>query len=86
MLESTLESEDKMAETKSNRNTIIGVIVVIIVLAIIGYAAGWFGGPAPDQAMAPAPATEQPAAPAPAPAAEPPAAPAPATPPATTTQ
>jgi len=77
-----------MAEAKSNRNTIIGVIVVIIVLAIIGYAAGWFGGAAPEQATAPAPATEQPAAPAPAPAAEPPAAPAPApaTPPATTTQ
>ncbi len=88
MLESTLESEDKMAETKSNRNTIIGVIVVIIVLAIIGYAAGWFGGAAPEQATAPAPApaTEQPAAPAPAPATEAPAAPAPATPPATTTQ
>ena len=75
-----------MAEAKSNRNTIIGVIAVIIVLALIGWAAGWFGGAAPEQATAPAPApaTEQPAAPAPA--TEPPAAPAPATPPATTTQ
>lgn len=73
-----------MAEVKSNRNTIIGVIAVVIVLALIGWAAGWFGGAAPEQATAPAPATEQPAAPAPA--AEPPAAPAPATPPATTTQ
>ena len=54
-----------MAEVKSNRNTIIGVIAVIIVLAIIGWAAGWFGGAAPEQPMAPA--TEQPAAPAPAP-------------------
>jgi hypothetical protein len=74
-----------MAEAKNNRNTIIGVIAVVILLAIIGWAAGWFGGAAPEQATAPAPATEQPAAPAPA--TEPPAtpAPAPATPPATTT-
>ncbi len=68
-----------MAEAKSNRNTIIAVIAVIIVLALIGWSAGWFGGPAPEQPMAPAPATEQPAAPATD-------APAPATPPATTTQ
>jgi hypothetical protein len=74
-----------MAEVKNNTNTIIAVIAVIIVLAIIGWAAGWFGGATPEQATAPAPATEQPAAPAPA--TEPPAtpAPAPSTPPATTT-
>ena len=78
------ESEDKMAEVKSNRNTIIAVIAVVILLAIIGWAAGWFGGPTADQATAPAPATEQPTAPATEPPAPP--APAPATPPATTTQ
>ncbi len=66
------------------KNTVIGIVVVVIVLAIIGWASGWFGGQAPQDAMAPAPATEQPAAPATTP--EPPAAPAPATPPATTTQ
>jgi hypothetical protein len=61
-----------MAEAKNNKNTIIALVAVVILLAIIGWAAGWFGGPAPEQAMTPAPATEQPAAPA--------------TPPATTTQ
>ena len=65
------------------KNTVIGIVVVVIVLAIIGWASGWFGSQAPQDAMAPAPATEQPAAPATTP--EPPAAPAPATPPATTT-
>ena len=64
-----------MAELKDNKNTIIAVIAVVIVLAIIGWAAGWFGGQAPEQATAPAPSTEQPAAPAPA--TEPPATPAP---------
>jgi len=73
-----------MAEVKNNKNTIIAVVAVIILLAIIGWAAGWFGGQAPQQATVPAPATEQPAAPAPAP--EAPAPEAPATPPATTTQ
>jgi hypothetical protein len=66
------------------KNTIIGVVAAVIVLAIIGWASGWFGGSAPQDAMAPATTTEPPAAPAAAP--EPPAAPAPATPPATTTQ
>jgi hypothetical protein len=66
------------------KNTIIGIVAVVIVLAIIGWASGWFGGQAPQDAMAPAPATttEQPAAPATT--TEQPAAPA-TTPPATTT-
>jgi hypothetical protein len=64
------------------KNTIIGVVAVVIVLAIIGWASGWFGGKAPQDAMAPATTTEQPAAPATT--TEQPATPAPATPPATT--
>lgn len=64
------------------RNTIIGIVAVVIVLAIIGWASGWFGGQAPQDAMAPATTTEQPAAPATT--TEQPAAPA-TTPPATTT-
>jgi len=66
------------------KNTIIGVVAVVIVLAIIGWASGWFGSQAPQETMAPATTTEQPAAPAPA--TEQPASPEPATPPATTTQ
>ena len=65
----------------NNKNTIIGVVAVVIVLAIIGWASGWFGGKAPQDAMAPATTTEPPAAPATTPE---PATPAPATPPATT--
>lgn len=73
------------------KNTIIGIVAVVIVLAIIGWAGGWFGSQAPKEAVAPATTTEQPAAPAttaPATTTEQPAAPAPAaapTPPATTT-
>jgi hypothetical protein len=63
------------------KNTIIGVVAVIIVLAIIGWASGWFGSKAPQDAMAPATTTEQPAPPA---TTTEPATPAPATPPATT--
>lgn len=66
------------------KNTIIGVVAVVIVLAIIGWASGWFGGMAPQETMAPATTTEQPAAPATT--TEQPATPEPATPPATTTQ
>ena len=66
------------------KNTIIGIVAVVIVLAIIGWASGWFGGQASQDAMAPATTTEQPAAPATT--TEQPATPAPATtPPATTT-
>lgn len=45
-----------------NRNTIVGVIIAVTVLAVIGMYAGWFGStpPAPE-ATAPA-TTEQPAA------------------------
>jgi flagellar basal body-associated protein FliL len=64
------------------KNTIIGVVAVVIVLAIIGWASGWFSSQAPQDATAPATTTEQPAAPATT--TEQPAAPAPATPPATT--
>ncbi len=60
------------------KNTIIGVVAVVIVLAIIGWANGWFGGKAPQDAAAPATTTEPPAAPATT------TEPAPATPPATT--
>jgi len=74
--------------TMENKNIVIGVVAVVIVVAIIGWAAGWFGGQAPTEATAPAPTTtEQPAAPAPAaPAPATPDPAAPATPPATTTQ
>ncbi len=71
------------------KNTIIGVVVVVIVLAIIGWASGWFGGTAPQDAdgschhdrtaRRSSDDPEQPATPAPA---TPPA----TTPPATTTQ
>ena len=64
------------------KNTIIGVVAVVIVLAIIGWASGWFSSQAP-QVTPPAATTETPAAPATTPE---PATPAPATPPATTTQ
>ena len=69
------------------KNTIIGVVAVIIVLAIIGWASGWFGSKAPQDAMAPATTTEQPAAPATTtePATPPATTPPATTPPATTT-
>lgn len=70
------------------KNAIIGIVAVVILLAIIGWTRGWFGDMAPQEAVAPATTTEQPAAPAPATTTEQPAAPVPATtptPPATTT-
>ena len=72
-----------------NKNTVIGIVAAVILLAIIGWYAGWFGSKAPIEATAPATTTEQPAVPVPA---TPPATTdqgttpaAPATPPATTT-
>ena len=64
------------------KNTIIAIVAVVVVLAIIGWASGWFGSRAPQDAMAPPTTTEQPAAPATT--TEQPAAPA-TPPPATTT-
>lgn len=64
-----------MEKIMDNKNAVIGIVAVVVLLAIIGWYGGWFGGQAPTEAMAPpATTTEQPAAPAPA-----------TTPPATTT-
>lgn len=71
-------STQAIGSSKSLTGKTIGIAAgaAIIVLGIIGWTAGWFGGSEPQQA-APAPtATEQPAAPANSTA---PAAPAPAT-------
>ena len=74
-------STSTLGSSKSLNSKTIGIAVAagVLVLAIIGWAAGWFGGE-PEQAAAPAVTTEQPAAPAVA--APQPAAPAPATQPA----
>ena len=59
-----------------SRNTIYTIVAVVVVLAVVGYALGWFGGaapppspaataPAPPVTTAPAPATTTPATPAP---------------------
>jgi len=51
--------------SKSLNSKTIGIAAAaVLVLAIIGWAAGWFGGGAPEQAATPAVTTEQPAAPA----------------------
>jgi hypothetical protein len=52
--------------SKSLNGKTIGIAVAagILVLGIIGWTAGWFGGSAPEQPAAPAATTEQPAAPA----------------------
>ena len=59
-----------------DKRTIYIIAAVAVVLAILGYALGWFGGSAPaPTATTPAPATP-PAATAPAPTPAAPAAPA----------
>jgi hypothetical protein len=65
-----------------DKRTIYIIAAVVIVLAILGYALGWFGGSAPPPAAPlPAPATPPAATtPAPAPATPAPATPAPAAP------
>lgn len=62
-----------------DKRTIYIIVAVVVVLAILGYSFGWFGGSAPPPAAtAPAPATP-PAATSPAPTPVP-TTPAPATP------
>jgi hypothetical protein len=58
-------STSTLGSSKSLNGKTIGIAVAagVLVLAIIGWAAGWFGG-TPEQAAAPAVTTEQPAAPA----------------------
>jgi hypothetical protein len=69
-------SSSALGSSKSLNGKTIGIAVAagILVLGIIGWTAGWFGGSAPEEAAAPAVTTEQPAAPAQT--TEPPAAPA----------
>ena len=66
-----------------DRRTIYIIVAVVVVLAILGYSLGWFGGSAPPPAataQTPAPAATEPA-PTPAAPVEPaPATPAPAAP------
>lgn len=59
-------STSTLGSSKSLNGKTIGITAgaAVIVLAIIGWTAGWFGGAAPEQAAAPAATTEQPAAPA----------------------
>ena len=63
-----------------DKRTLSIIAAVVVVLAILGYSLGWFGGhePTPPAATAPAPATP-PAATSPAPTPVP-TTPAPATP------
>ena len=69
-------STSMLGSSKSLTGKTIGIALAagILVLGIIGWAAGWFGGSAPEQAATPAVTTEQPAAPAAT--TQPPAAPA----------
>jgi hypothetical protein len=55
-------SEDTMDK---NRNTVLGAIAVVVVVAIIGWYGGWFGGQTSKEVMAPATTTEQPVTTAP---------------------
>jgi hypothetical protein len=74
-------STSTLGSSKSLNGKTIGITAgaAVIVLAIIGWTAGWFGGADPAEQAAPAAtATEQPAAPAATPA-PPPAPAAPAT-------
>jgi hypothetical protein len=59
-----------LASGKSLSAKTLGIAgaAAVIVLAIIGWTAGWFGGADPAQQAAPAPAVEQSTTPAPAPA------------------
>ena len=55
-------SEDTMDK---NRNTVLGAVAVVIVLAIIGWYGGWFGSQTPKEVKTPATTTEQPVTTAP---------------------
>jgi hypothetical protein len=68
-------STQTLGSSKSLNGKTIGITAgaAVIVLAIIGWTAGWFGGTAPEQAPAPAATTEQPATQSTAPAAPTPA-------------
>lgn len=59
-------STSTLGSSKSLTGKTIGIALAagILVLGIIGWAAGWFGSSAPEQAATPAVTTEQPAAPA----------------------
>ena len=61
-------STSTVGSSKSLNGKTIGITAgaAVVVLAIIGWTAGWFGGSAPEQPAAPAATTEQPAATAPA--------------------
>ena len=43
------------------RNIAIAVVTVVVLLALFGWAGGWFGGQASMETSAPATTTEQPA-------------------------
>lgn len=51
------------AKTMNAKNIAIAAGAAIIVLGIVGWTAGWFGGEKPTPPAAPAATTEQPAAP-----------------------
>jgi hypothetical protein len=57
-------STSTLGSSKSLNSKTIGITAgaAVIVLAIIGWTAGWFGGSEPAPAPAPAATTEQPAA------------------------
>lgn len=64
-------STQTLGSSKSLNGKTIGITAgaAVIVIAIIGWTAGWFGGTATEQPPAPAATTEQPAAQNTAPAA-----------------
>jgi hypothetical protein len=62
-----------------DRRNIYIVVAVIVVLAVLGYALGWFGGDAPETATPAPTTTPAPATTTPAPATTTPAPAAPAT-------
>ena len=55
-----------MDKVMQNRNMVLGAVAVVIVLAILGWYGGWFGGQTSKDVLVPATNTEQPATTAPA--------------------
>jgi hypothetical protein len=54
-------------EARVNSRMIYIVVAVVVILAVLGYTSGWFGGATPPPAVTaptPAPATPAPTAPA----------------------
>ena len=50
-----------------DKRNIYIIVAIVVVLAVVGYSLGWFGGSAPEPAAtAPTPAPEAPATTAPA--------------------